>query len=148
MSFCELSSIQPYLVNNFIAAFNSLGIDVFCFVVISFISVRIYVCIRNLISQFFVIIKKFRTSDIEFLCIQDILLWLELRSFRRSYLVVEFFIFWFSHNGYKSFRSCVMFHFNSYNSFHCIVSDSTISTFHFFNCILVNAFFTLLELKS
>ena len=88
----ELSSIKPYLVVELSSTLNSLSIDVFCFVVISFIYIRICVGISVLVCQFRIIIKKFVISNWELSCIQYIFLWLELRLFWWSHSVIELFI--------------------------------------------------------
>ena len=145
--FSELSCIQPYLVNNLIATFHCLSIDVSCFIIVSLISVRICVCFRNLVCQFFIIIKKWFTSKVEFLSVQDVFLWVELWSFWRSHLVVKFFIRNVANFRDQNFSFSVVWNCDCYIRFHCVVCNGCVCSFNFFYCVVVNAFLTFLEFK-
>ena len=158
----KLICIKPYLVVNSVATFNSFSIDVFCFVVVRLISIRIFICVRNLVCQLCIIIKKFRTSDIEltfifldeFTCFvkfrsrKNIFLWLELRFFWWSHTVVKFFIRNVANSCHKNFSCSIVFNCNCYIRFHCVVCNGCVCSFNFFYCVVVYAFLAFLEFKS
>ena len=147
MSFSELSCIQPYLVVYFITLLKCLRIDILSFVVIILIGIWIFISIRYLVCQLFIIVNKFITCNIEFRFIQDILLWVEFWSFWWSHLVVELFISDIAYSSYKNFSCSIVFNCDCYIRFHRIISDSSVSTFHFFNCEIVNSCLFFLEFK-
>ena len=144
----EFSCIQPYLVIDLFFAVNSLGIDVFCFVVVSFINIWISICFTIFISQLSIIIKKFVISDWVFSCIQYILLWLELRFCWRSYCIVKLFVSWFSYVSNQCFSCTVVRYCYSYFCLHSIVSDSSVCTFNLCYRVSVSTFLTLLVFKG
>ena len=148
VSCVEFSCIQPYLVNQLVATFHSLRIQVFFFVVwcIVRIWVRIGICV--LVCQLFIIINELVTCDIVFLFRNNIFLWLELRFFWRTNCVIEFFISWFCHVCDQGFRCTIMTNFNCYNSFHCVISYGCVCSFNFFYCVLVSTLLTLLVFKG
>ena len=90
--FSKLICIKPYLVNQFRTTFNSLGIQVFWFVVGNTISIWICVSFSVFICQLIVIIHQFSTSNIVFFFAYNEFFWLEFRCFWWCYFVVEFFI--------------------------------------------------------
>ena len=135
--FREFSCIQPYLVNQLVATFNSLRIDVFCFVVVCFINIWISICFTIFISQLSIIIKKFVISDRVFLCIQYILLWLELRFSWRCYGIVKFFISSVCYVSNDCFSCTIMRYHNFHSRNHWVVRNSAISTTNFFYSVIV-----------
>ena len=88
----KFSCIKPYLVNQFIATFHSLSIQVFFLVVVCLVYVWVRISIRILVCQLFIIINEFITSNVKFLLVYNIFLWLELRFFWWNHLVVELFV--------------------------------------------------------
>ena len=145
--FSEFSCIQPYLVVYFITFLKCLRIDILSFVVGSTVHIWVRIGVRNFMFQLVIIIEKFHTCQIEFRFVQDVFLWVEFWSFWRCYTVVELFVCWICYVSDESFRCSVMFNFYSYYCFHRIVSDSSVSTLHFFNCELVFAYLFFLEFK-
>ena len=144
----EFSCIQPYLVNQLVATFNSLGIQVLFFVVWCIVRIWVRICICVLVCQLFIIINELVTSDIEFLFRNNIFLWLELRFFWRSYTVVKFFIRNVAYSCHKNFSSTIVFNCDCYIRFHCVVCNGCVWAFNFFYSVVVNTFVTLLEFKS
>ena len=134
----KFSCIQPYLVNQLVATFHSLGVQVLFFVVrcIVRIWVRIGICV--LVCQFFVIINELVACDIEFLFRKNVFLWLELRFFRRSYTIVELFISCICYVRNDCFGcSIVRYHnFNSRN--HCVVFDCYVCSSYFLYSIVIS----------
>ena len=147
MSFSEFSCIQPYLVNNLITFMECLSIDILRFIIINFVHIWIFVGINYFISQLFIIIKEFITSDIKFLFIKNIFLWIELRSFWRSYTVVKFFIRNVAYSRDQNFSCSIVFHCDCYIRFHCVVCNGCVCSSYFFNSVVVYAFLVFLELK-
>ena len=151
VSFREFSCIQPYLVNQLVATFNSLRIDVFCFVVVCFINIWISICFTIFISQLSIIIKKFVISDRVFLCIQYILLWLELRFSWRCYGIVKFFISSVCYVSNQCFSCTIMRYHNFHSRNHWVVRNGAISTTNFFYSVVVSLtkiIFTKLKLSE
>ena len=148
VSCVEFSCIKPYLVNQLVATFNSLGIDVFCFVVACFVYIWICICFTIFISQLVIIINELVACDIVFLFRNNIFLWLELRFFWRTNCVIEFFISWFCHVCDQGFGCTIMRNSNSYNSSHCVVLNSCVCTLNLCYSILVSTFLTLLVFKG
>ena len=147
VSFREFSCIQPYLVNQLIATFNSLRIQVLSFIVWCIIRIWVRICICDLVCQFFVIINEFVTCDIEFLFRNNVFLWLELRFFWRSYAVVELFISDIANSCHKNFSCSIVRNSYCYIRFHGIVCNGCVCSSYFFNCVVVNACLFFLELK-
>ena len=143
----ELSCIKPYLVDQFSATFNSLSIQVFCFVVVSLICVWIFIGISVLVCQLRIIIKKLVISNWELSCIQYILLWLELRLFWWSHSVVKLCIWSVCHCLHKCFRFSIVFNFYCDFSLHGIVSDCSVRSFNFFYSVLMSSNLSLSEFK-
>ena len=106
--FSEFSCIQPYLVVYFITFFECLRIDILSFVVGSSVRIWVGICVCHLILQFTIIVEKFHTCKIEFGFVQDVFLWIEIRSFWRTNSIVEFFIRDFANFRYEKFSSSVM----------------------------------------
>ena len=125
-----------------------LSIDILCFIVINFIRIWIFVGISYFISQLFIIIQKFSSSNIKFLFIKDVFFWVKLRSFWWSHTVVKFFIRRFCHVCDQGFRCTIMRNSNGYNSSHCIVIDSCVCTLNLCYSVLVSTFLTLLVFKG
>ena len=125
-----------------------LSIDILCFVVINFIRIWIFVGISYFISQLFIIIQKFSSSNIKFFFIKDVFFWVKLRSFWWSHTVVKFFIRRFCHVCDQGFRSTVMRYCYSYFCFHCIVWYSCVCTLNLCYSVLVSTFLTLLVFKG
>ena len=148
MSFCEFSCIQPYLVNNLITFMECLSIDILLFIIINFVHIWIIVGICYFISQLFIIIKKFISSDIKFLFIKNIFLWIELRSFWWSYTVVKFFIRNVAYSRDKNFSCSIVFNCNCYIRFHGVVCNGCVCSSYFFYSVVVNASLFFLEFKS
>ena len=144
----ELSSIKPYLIVELSSTLNSLGIDVFCFVIWSSIYIWICICFTIFISQLCIIIEKLVISNWELSCIQYILLWLELRLFWRSHSVIELFVSWFSYVSNQCFCCSVVWYCYSYFCLHSIVSDSCVCTFHLCYRVSVSTFLILLVFKG
>ena len=137
VSCVKLSSIQPYLVNQFSATFNCLSIQVFHIIIDGIVRIWVHIGIRVLICQLFVIIKKLVACDIVFLFRNNVFLWLELRFFRWSYSIIELFIWSVSNSCYNCLSSTIMgyLHCNCCN--HIVVSYCCISTCNFWNSISV-----------
>ena len=161
VSFCEFSSIKPYLVYQFRTAFNSLSIQVFWFVVCNTINIWIRICCCVLVTRdIIVVIHQLVTSDVIFLFRNDKFFWLEFRSFWRSDFVVEFFIcstvssvtisvYTTSWCNVCNSSQCVtvLSNFNCHCSFHLIVSHSEFFVFrnHFFYSVSVCTNFSIVE---
>ena len=148
VSCIEFSCIQPYLVNQFLTTFNSLSIQVFCFVVWGIVRIWVRIGICVLVCQLFIIINELVTCDIVFLFRNNVFLWLELRFFWWCYTVVKFFIRRFCHVCDQCFSCTIMRNSNGYNSSHFIVSDSRVCTLNLCYSVLVSTFLTLLVFKG
>ena len=142
VSSIKLSSVKPYLVVNLFTTFNWLSIQVFQFVVWCIISVRVSICICNLVSQFFIIINELSTCNIEFRFRNNIFFRIELRCFWWANFVVELFVVSARSvtascrvvsNSLKNFT--FFSNFNSYFSYHSIVRYSSIFTWYFFHSV-------------
>ena len=147
MSFCEFSCIQPYLVNNLITSVECLSIDILRFIIINFVRIWIFVGISYFISQLFIIIQKFSSSNVKFLFVKNIFFWVKLRNLWRSHSVIELFICSICHCLHKCFSFSIAFNYYCYFSLHRVVCDCRIRSFDFFNCVLVSAFLTFLVLN-
>ena len=124
-----------------------LSIDILLFIIINFVHIWIFVGISYFISQLFIIIQKFSSSNIKFLFVENVFLWVKLRSFWRSYDVVELFVCSVCHCLHKCFSFSIVFHYNCYFRLHRVICNSRISSLNFFNCVLVSAFLTFLVLN-
>ena len=69
-----------------------LSIDILRFIIINFVRIWIFVGISYFISQLFIIIQKFSSSNVKFLFVKNIFFWVKLRSFWWSHSVIELFI--------------------------------------------------------
>ena len=161
VSFCEFSSIKPYLVYQFRTAFNSLSIQVFWFVVCNTINIWISICCCVLVTRdIIIVIHQLVTSNVIFLFRNDKFFWLEFRSFWRSDFVVEFFIcstvscvtvsvYTTSWCNVCNSSQCVtvLSNFNCHCSFHLIVSHSKFFVFrnNFFYSVSVCTNFSIVE---
>ena len=134
----KLSCIQPYLVVKFRARFNSLGIQIFGFVVSGIISIRICICITIFIRHFRIVINKLRTCDIEFRFINNVFLWLELRFCWRCYGIVKFFISSICYSCHDCFRCTIVRYYNFHSCNHWVVSNGAIRTTNFFYSVVIS----------
>ena len=124
-----------------------LSIDILCFVVINFIRIWIFVGISYFISQLFIIIQKFSSSNVKFLFVKNIFFWVKLRSFRRSHSVIELFIWSVCHCLHKCFSCTIVFNFYCDFSLHRVVSDCRIRSFNFFYSVLMSSNLSFSEFK-
>ena len=116
-----------------------LSIDILLFIIINFVHVWIFVGISYFISQLFIIIQKFSSSNIKFLFVENVFLWVKFRSFWRCHSVVKLCIWSVSHFLNKDFSCTIVFNFNCDLSFHGIVSDCSVRTFNFFYSVLMSS---------
>ena len=125
-----------------------LSIDILRFIIINFVRIWIFVGISYFISQLFIIIQKFSSSNVKFLFVKNIFFWVKLRSFRWSHSVIELCIWSVSQCLHKCFSCTIVFNFYCDFSLHRVVNDCRIRSFNFFNCVLVSAFLTFLVLNG
>ena len=124
-----------------------LSIDILRFIIINFIRIWIFVGISYFISQLFIIIQKFSSSNVKFLFVKNVFLWVKLRSFWRSHSVIELFVWSVSHCLHKCFSFSIVFNFYCDFSLHCIVSNCSVCSSYFFYSVLVSSNLGFREFK-